>query len=96
MKVAIYCRVSTADQSCDRQQHELLEYAARAGYQVIGTWKETASGAKRDRAERNKILALAQRREIDVILVSEMTRWGRSTQDLVDTLYSRRRYPPFY
>lgn len=29
---------------------------------------------------------LAQRREIDAVLVTEMTRWGRSTQDLMDTL----------
>ena len=31
-------------------------------------------------------MELAQRREIDAVLVTEMTRWGRSTQDLMDTL----------
>lgn len=49
-------------------------------------FKETASGAKKDRVERKKILALAQAREIDAILISELSRWGRSTQDLVQTL----------
>src|SRR5450631_4127905 len=39
-----------------------------------------------DRAERKKILALAQAREIDVILVTELTRWGRSMLDLFHTL----------
>lgn len=29
---------------------------------------------------------LAQARKIDAVLVTEMTRWGRSTQDLMDTL----------
>jgi len=29
---------------------------------------------------------LAQARQIDAILVSELSRWGRSTQDLLDTL----------
>ena len=39
-----------------------------------------------DRAERRKVLALAQRREIDAVLVTELSRWGRSTTDLLDTL----------
>lgn len=86
MRVAIYCRVSTSDQSCDRQEKDLLEYAARAGYEVMGVWKETASGAKLDRVERKKVLALAQARQIDAVLVSEMTRWGRSTIDLIESL----------
>jgi DNA invertase Pin-like site-specific DNA recombinase len=49
-------------------------------------FKETASGAKNDRVERKKVLALAQAREIDAILVTELSRWGRSTQDRVQTL----------
>ena len=58
----------------------------KAGYKVVGVWKETASGAKDDRAERKKVLALAQARSIDVILVTELTRWGRSMLDLFHTL----------
>jgi len=57
-----------------------------AGYEVVGTYKETASGVKLDRAERRKVLALAQRREIDAVLVTELSRWGRSTTDLLATL----------
>lgn len=49
-------------------------------------FKETASGASANRAARNQILDLAQARRIDAILVSELSRWGRSTQDLLDTL----------
>lgn len=52
--------------------------AKKAGYKVVGVWKETASGTKDERAERKKILALAQARNIDTILVTELTRWGRS------------------
>ena len=84
--VAIYCRVSTTDQSCDRQEQELLDYAAKADFDVIGVWKETASGTKQNRVERQKVMALAQARQIDAILVTEMTRWGRSTLDLIQTL----------
>ena len=38
------------------------------------------------RPERAKVLALARAHEIDAILVTELSRWGRSTQDLVQTL----------
>lgn len=85
-RAAIYARVSTSDQSCERQVTELTAFAERSGYDVISTFKETASGIKANRAERNKIIALAQARKIDVVLVSELSRWGRSTQDLLDTL----------
>ena len=83
---AIYCRVSTADQSCERQERELTAFAARAGYEVVGVYKETGSGVKLEWAERKKIMALAQAREIDAILVTELSRWGRSTLDLLNTL----------
>ena len=41
---------------------------------VAGVWKEAASGAKDDRAQRKKVMALAQARDVDVVLVSELTR----------------------
>lgn len=85
-KVAIYCRVSTSDQSCERQEIDLRAYADRAGWQVIGVWKETASGSKDGRKERQQVLSLAQARKIDIILVTELSRWGRSTIDLIHTL----------
>ena len=67
-RVAIYCRVSTADQSCERQERDLTAFAGRAGYKIAGIYKETGSGVKLDRAERKKIMALAQARHIDAIL----------------------------
>lgn len=85
-KVAIYCRVSTTDQSCQRQERDLQEYATKAGYEVVGVWKESISGTGFNRIERQKVLELAQARYIDAILVTEMTRWGRSTIDLIQTL----------
>ncbi|WP_433850757.1 recombinase family protein [Brucella pseudogrignonensis] len=85
-RAAIYCRVSTADQSCERQERDLTAFADRAGYDVAATFNETGSGAKHDRTERRKILALAQSRQIDAILVTELSRWWRSTIDLLNTL----------
>jgi DNA invertase Pin-like site-specific DNA recombinase len=89
-RVAIYCRVSTSDQDNDRQERDLLEYAERADFKVVEVFKETLSGIRRSKGkqpvERKRVMELAQRREIDAVLVTEMTRWGRSTQDLMDTL----------
>jgi putative DNA-invertase from lambdoid prophage Rac len=85
-KVAIYCRVSTDDQSCERQERELRAFAERAGHQVVGVFIEKASGVRNDRQERKKVLVLARGRQINAILVTELSRWGRSTQDLVQTL----------
>ena len=62
---ALYCRVSTAGQTCARQERDLRAFAKKAGYKVAGVWKETASGAKNERIERKKVLALAQARNID-------------------------------
>jgi putative DNA-invertase from lambdoid prophage Rac len=85
-RAAIYCRVSTADQSCARQERDLTAFAARAGYEVVGVYKETGSGVRLDRAERKRVMALAQAREIDAVLVTELSRWGRGTLDLLRTL----------
>jgi putative DNA-invertase from lambdoid prophage Rac len=85
-RAALYCRVSTADQSCARQVRDLTAFAARAGYEIVGTFKETGSGVKLERIERRKVVALAQAHHIDVVLVTELSRWGRSTTDLLVTL----------
>ncbi len=86
-KAAIYCRVSTDDQSCERQRNDLHAFAQRAGYDVIAVFEEKASGARPERIERTKVLRLAQARKIDAVLVTELTRWGRSTVDLLNTLH---------
>lgn len=85
-RVALYTRVSTSDQSCERQISELTAYAERANFKIVVTAKETASGAKNDRAERKKILDLARKGLIDMVLVTELSRWGRSTTDLRTTI----------
>ena len=38
---------------------------------------------KAERAEREKVLALAQARKVDVILVTELTSWGRSVLNVL-------------
>jgi hypothetical protein len=52
---------------------------------VVGVFKETGSGAKLDRAEHQKVMVLAQRREIDAVLVTEL-RAGVAARSICCTL----------
>jgi putative DNA-invertase from lambdoid prophage Rac len=86
MRVAIYCRVSTHDQNCERQERDLMDYAQACGHEVVGVWSEFGSGAKCDRVKRKEVMTVARARKIDAVLVTELTRWGRSTIDLINTI----------
>jgi putative DNA-invertase from lambdoid prophage Rac len=67
------------------QNRTMREYAARRGWQIVLQVKEVASGSSR-RENREKLLSAARRREIDVVLVWRLDRWGRSVTDLLATL----------
>jgi putative DNA-invertase from lambdoid prophage Rac len=43
--VAVYCRVSADDQSCERLKRDLRGCAKRAGHKVVAAFKETGSAA---------------------------------------------------
>ena len=58
-RAALYARVSTADQSCERQERDLRAFAERSDCEIVGVFRETASGARNDRAERRRVMALA-------------------------------------
>jgi predicted site-specific integrase-resolvase len=60
-RAALYTRVSTTDQSCDRQVAELTSYANRAGFEIVDVMKEIGSGAKNDRVKRKVVLDMARK-----------------------------------
>src|ERR1700691_3719649 len=85
-RVGLYARVSTFDQhTIPLQIRALREYAARRGWTIALQVKEVGSGASQ-RQLREKLLDAARRREIDVVLVWRLDRWGRSVADLLATL----------
>ncbi len=73
-----YARVSTNGQSVDAQ----VRQPTKAGCKKV--FRETASGAKTDRAELRK--AIAKLDEGDVLMVTRLDRLARSTRDLTATL----------
>lgn len=86
MKVGIYARVSTHDQqTLPLQLKALRDYVKRRRWTLTLQVTEVGSGVKH-RPQREALLRAARRREIDVIAVWRLDRWGRSLADLVVTL----------
>src|ERR1700704_1114572 len=85
-RAGLYARVSTNDQQTLAMQNRAMrEYAAHRGWTIALQVREVNSGAAR-REAREKLLEAARRREIDVVLVWRLDRWGRSVADLLATL----------
>ena len=85
-RVGLYARVSTHDQqTIPLQTRAMREYATRRGWRITLQVKEIGSGASQ-RERREQLLEAARRREIDVVLVWRLDRWGRSVTDLLATL----------
>ncbi|HAU1037918.1 TPA: helix-turn-helix domain-containing protein [Legionella pneumophila] len=86
MKAGIYARVSTHDQHTLGMQIEAMKkYAKARDWYIESEVAEIGSGAK-DRPKRIELINQAKRRQIDVIIVWKLDRWGRSVNDLFHTL----------
>ena len=86
LRVGLYARVSTYDQkTLPLQIRAMREYAGKRNWTIAQQVKEVGSGASQ-RELRETLIAHARRREIDVVLVWRLDRWGRSVADLLATL----------
>ncbi len=87
MRAAIYARVSTTDQSCAMQLHELREYIERRGWTAVGEYVDTGwSGAKASRPELDRLMRDASMRRFDAVLVWKLDRWGRSVAQSIKSI----------
>jgi DNA invertase Pin-like site-specific DNA recombinase len=86
LRAGLYARVSTHDQqTIPLQTRAMREYANRRSWTITLQVKEVGSGTS-ERERREQRLEAARRREIDVVLVWRLDRWGRSVTDLLVTL----------
>ena len=84
MRVAIYARVSTKDQSCALQIRDLKTYCAARKLTVFREYIDVGeSGAKNSRPQLNDLMADARKRRFDAILVWRFDRFARSTKHLL-------------
>lgn len=89
MRIAIYTRVSTKDQTTENQLQVLKQWAARAGHEVARVFEDKGiSGAKgRDkRPAFDAVLRGAVRREFEMVAVWSTDRLGRSLPDLIEVM----------
>jgi putative DNA-invertase from lambdoid prophage Rac len=84
-RVGLYARVFTDQQTLAMQNRAMRDYVARRGWTIALQVREVNSGAAM-REARERLLEAARRREIDVVLVWRLDRWGRSVTDLLATL----------
>lgn len=90
MKIAIYCRVSTADQHTENQELRLVEYAQRNNH-IYEVFTETESSRK-TRPVKANLLNRLRKREFDAVMVYKLDRWGRSTTEIlleIEELHNR-------
>src|ERR1019366_2203353 len=84
MRVGIYARVSTKDQSCELQLRDLRAYCTARKLTVAGEYVDVGqSGAKDSRPELNALMADARKRKLDIIVVWRFDRFARSTKHLL-------------
>lgn len=93
MKAVIFVRVSTQDQSFDRQVNDLIKIASKNNWEVVETITEKISGAKNnnERLGVKQLLDGARQGKFQKVLVTEVSRLGRSTLEtlkLVEELHS--------
>src|SRR5450756_312225 len=87
MRIGIYARVSTKDQSCELQVRDLRAYCAARGFDLVGEYVDIGqSGAKDSRPELNILMDDARKRQFDAIVVWRFDRFARSTKHLLSAL----------
>ncbi len=88
-RAALYARCSTHDKGQDPelQLAPLREYCQRRGFTITGEYIDNGvSGSKDSRPQLDRLLEAARKRQIDLILVWKLDRFGRSLRQLVTAL----------
>jgi DNA invertase Pin-like site-specific DNA recombinase len=78
VKVALYARVSTTDQTTDPQLLELRQAANARGWTIAGEFVDVISGTKKDRPALDQMMKLVKRGGIYAVVAVKLDRIGRS------------------
>jgi DNA invertase Pin-like site-specific DNA recombinase len=87
-KVVIFARVSTNGQDYERQVNELTSLSHRNNWIVAATFCEKISGAKKntERKELSKMIDYLRANNINIVLVTELSRLGRDTLQVLEVI----------
>lgn len=83
MKVGIYARVSTVEQTCDNQLLELRRYVEARGWTAIEYVDHGVSGAKDRRPALDQLTADVRRHKVQAVVCWRLDRLGRNLRHLV-------------
>ena len=87
MRVAVYCRVSTQDQSVSMQLEDLRRYCEQRGFEIYKEYSDVGiSGMKDRRFALDDLMADAKKRKFDLVLCWRFDRFARSTKHLITAL----------
>jgi DNA invertase Pin-like site-specific DNA recombinase len=87
LRVALYLRVSTSDQSTALQRDEASRLVASRGWQIAETYEDAGvSGTRARRPGLDAMLAAARRRRFDAIVVWRADQLFRSVHHMVTTI----------
>lgn len=87
-KVCLFVRVSTDQQDYQRQISDLTKLAEKNNYEIVETIAEKISGAKSNSERKgiNELVEKAKAGKFQKVLVTEISRIGRSPKDVIETI----------
>ena len=87
-KVVLLLRVSTNSQDYEYQRSTLTDLCKRNGWQIVNTFENKVSGAKKneDREEIVELLDYIKNNEVDMVMATEVSRVGRDTLEALKTI----------
>jgi len=89
VRAALYARCSTHDKGQDPelQLEPLREYCEKRGFNMAGEYVDNGvSGTKDRRPQLDRLMEAARKRQIDLVIVWKLDRFGRSLKQLVVAL----------
>jgi len=92
-KVALYCRVSTKEQTTDNQTLDLKRFCEQRDLEIVQEYSDQGvSGSKDSRPALNQMLEDAKAGKFEVLLVWKLDRLGRSLKHLIYLLNELHKY----
>lgn len=90
IRAAIFVRVSTKHQDTARQVDDLKQLCQKQGWEVVATVTEKISGTTKNsqRSGLKQLLELVENQQVDKVVVSEVSRLGRNTREVLEIVES--------
>lgn len=87
-KAAIYYRVSTTEQNCDRQKNDLVPFVKAMEYKIVRVYEEKKS-ATEDMKTREQLTEMRKltREDVDTIFIWDITRLSRRSIDFINLVH---------